>query len=717
MMRIFFIMKEYHNYLLKLILLVTTSSLIALYINYFVIYTRSCSAVSSPSLAKMDEDNIEQMEMEQFSKLVVSPKYKIAFCPIPKVLSSILFEAICYLENEEKFKNTKDINHGWYYFGLCTKEGRLTYLTGKAAKEFMDGERGGKDYLKIAIVRNPVDRFLSGYSNKCLRVIDGKLHKGRDCYECNNNMKCILETLHLRSKLYLNGSLNGYIEPKNEVPQIDLHLLPQSWSCDFAHHLNDYKIIKYQTEDSSNVLNELFEIFRSRNVSEKLLEGSSQVFYEMKEMNKLGIHNVMHIVFSATPNDGVSSREKNEKIHLPIGLSRLLEQPGLEKIQINRLIGFEKEAIFPSIQILSFTTELFHPKFHHLQAINCSHNEQSGMFECVQSAGNIIDEKTTLENTGYILFAYQTLEHMYTKDFSQNWKTWTGARASFHREMSGNTHFAYVMIIEIPKMMTHPNPILNALHCLRPKICAFSGVYKQGNFIVDYGLCKSLGLSEDDSLNAFASEMIARYSNHTVYVEFPGSVEYRNDETMETIDKSNAETQTESRSEYCPKVRRTLPKLLIETSSDKGINIDDNGNPISSSTFIPSKDILIKAKVENSNSIVKIGEYYLMLLDNDRKLAPSDKKPDFEKKLEKPKELQLMENHTRSQQNKEKDEEVEGVMQNSRNESENEDLLLKRLKQRYFNSPEYTAKELIEHRKAMSIQHYKIGHSQNLTLD
>ena len=32
---------------------------------------------------------------------------------------------------------------------------------------------------------------------------------------------------------------------------------------------------------------------------------------------------------------------------------------------------------------------------------------------------------------------------------------------------------------------------------------------------VDYGLCKSLGLSEDDSLNAFASEMIVRYSNHT----------------------------------------------------------------------------------------------------------------------------------------------------------------------------------------------------------
>ena len=52
---------------------------------------------------------------------------------------------------------------------MCTKEGKLTYLTGQAAKEFMNGERGGKDYLKISIVRNPVDRFLSGFIDKCTR--------------------------------------------------------------------------------------------------------------------------------------------------------------------------------------------------------------------------------------------------------------------------------------------------------------------------------------------------------------------------------------------------------------------------------------------------------------------------------------------------------------------------------------------------------------------
>ncbi|PAV76664.1 hypothetical protein WR25_25559 [Diploscapter pachys] len=181
---------------------------------------------------------------------------------------------ICYLEHEEKLKEAKNINNGWEYTNMCTREGQSTYISGKAAKEFMDGERGGKDYLKIAIVRNPVDRFLSGFSDKCSRITNGTLRAG-DCYQCNKSMECVLETLHVRSKLYFNGNLNGHVESQRGISNIDRHLLPQSWSCDFAHHLDDYKIIKYETEDSTNVLNELFEIFKSRNVSEKSLEVSS----------------------------------------------------------------------------------------------------------------------------------------------------------------------------------------------------------------------------------------------------------------------------------------------------------------------------------------------------------------------------------------------------------------------------------------------------------
>ena len=45
-------------------------------------------------------------------------------------------------------------------------EGSPTYLTGQEAKAFLNGP-GGNDYLKIAVVRNPLERFLSGYSDKC----------------------------------------------------------------------------------------------------------------------------------------------------------------------------------------------------------------------------------------------------------------------------------------------------------------------------------------------------------------------------------------------------------------------------------------------------------------------------------------------------------------------------------------------------------------------
>ena len=46
----------------------------------------------------------------------ISPKYKIAICPVLKSLSSIIFGMICYLEHEEKLKDEKTINQGWYHF-------------------------------------------------------------------------------------------------------------------------------------------------------------------------------------------------------------------------------------------------------------------------------------------------------------------------------------------------------------------------------------------------------------------------------------------------------------------------------------------------------------------------------------------------------------------------------------------------------------------------
>lgn len=133
----------------------------------------------------------------------------------------------------------------------------------------------------------------------------------------------------------------------------------------------------------------------------------------------------------------------------------------LDKNYLSIVIINNFTAIFPSIQILSFTTELLHPKFHHLQATNCSHNEQSGKIIAknvmIQFFRNVWMRSKCREYhrwedysreywlqyryskieccliLGYILFAYQTLEHMYTKDFSQNWKTWTGARFLYNR--------------------------------------------------------------------------------------------------------------------------------------------------------------------------------------------------------------------------------------------------------------------------------------------
>ena len=56
----------------------------------------------------------------------ISPKYKIALCPIPKILSTVIFGMFCYLEYEEKLKDEKTINQGWYHFRY---EFSITYFS------------------------------------------------------------------------------------------------------------------------------------------------------------------------------------------------------------------------------------------------------------------------------------------------------------------------------------------------------------------------------------------------------------------------------------------------------------------------------------------------------------------------------------------------------------------------------------------------------------
>ncbi|VDO82143.1 unnamed protein product [Heligmosomoides polygyrus] len=89
---------------------------------------------------------------------------------------------------------------------------------------------------KIAVIRHPIDRFLSGFVNKCLRPSTTEEY---DCYGCGQSLSCFVQ--HFRAQLW-----DVYREnDPNYNFFITNHLAPQTWYCNFKEHLRDYVFIKH----------------------------------------------------------------------------------------------------------------------------------------------------------------------------------------------------------------------------------------------------------------------------------------------------------------------------------------------------------------------------------------------------------------------------------------------------------------------------------------
>lgn len=78
-----------------------------------------------------------------------------------------------------------------------------------------------KPWLYFTVVREPVDRFLSGFVDKCLR--DQRRLSARDrCFGCLDDLHCVVERLYERARAFATGRRKG-------VSFDDIHFFPQSW--------------------------------------------------------------------------------------------------------------------------------------------------------------------------------------------------------------------------------------------------------------------------------------------------------------------------------------------------------------------------------------------------------------------------------------------------------------------------------------------------------
>ncbi|KAI6178619.1 hypothetical protein M3Y98_00520200 [Aphelenchoides besseyi] len=233
------------------------------------------SSRCSPDFMALDNRiRVSRLQRQQSEFLQTAPAYNITACMIHKSMSTVLQAIMCYLYDEHAF-----LSAGRVFSRECTKnrfcfhknEYSDIFKARKSLATQTNRTTEAKELL-MAIVREPVDRFLSAFVDKCIRKPTSKNY----CNSCRANMTCFVISEYKRiMKQVIGGKLIRSFE--------DRHFFPQAWRCNFNTHLKSYKLIYYsarpsESDDFVGQLNELLESqgvpFASREfISDQLKQG------------------------------------------------------------------------------------------------------------------------------------------------------------------------------------------------------------------------------------------------------------------------------------------------------------------------------------------------------------------------------------------------------------------------------------------------------------
>ncbi|CAP32839.2 Protein CBG14245 [Caenorhabditis briggsae] len=186
--------------------------------------------------------------MRHETRYRVAPDYKMAHC------------IMCYLYNRNYYlKVDKQMNMSeWDKAALCRGDNTFRHLK-SLQKKYNVSQTGGWSYSMIT--RDPIDRFVSGYVDRCIRVAEGS----SPCNGCDKNMTCFILSEYERfKKQAIKGVLTNTFE--------DRHFYPQNWRCDIRSMRHKYEFIRYSSDPSQQLMEDLFKIARRQGVPENELE-------------------------------------------------------------------------------------------------------------------------------------------------------------------------------------------------------------------------------------------------------------------------------------------------------------------------------------------------------------------------------------------------------------------------------------------------------------
>ncbi|CEF60949.1 Sulfotransferase family-containing protein [Strongyloides ratti] len=158
-----------------------------------------------------------------------SSKFKIGICLIGKNFSSIMIRIFCILNKNKKIKH-------------CTENNRYSSIDAMARQYKLKGiDEFFEKYKMLMIVRNPIDRLISGFMQLCYYRIYLKPNDDY-CYGCDKNLTCFIDNLQ--------ADLWNVVKNQKIPDQFyDYHFYPQTWQCEYYKYKYMYKYIKYSLPD------------------------------------------------------------------------------------------------------------------------------------------------------------------------------------------------------------------------------------------------------------------------------------------------------------------------------------------------------------------------------------------------------------------------------------------------------------------------------------
>ncbi|KAI6175026.1 hypothetical protein M3Y97_00986400 [Aphelenchoides bicaudatus] len=179
-------------------------------------------------------------------------------------MSTMLQAAMCYLHSEKRFLTAdRQINQESYSRRFCQWKNELNLQhQGLHVLNKTTGIELSNDWMYMAIVRDPIDRFLSAFVDKCVRW-----PRGAQCNNCKANMTCFVQQEYRR--MMEEGKKN-----RLERSWEDRHFFAQNWYCDFRSNYDKYNFIHYSNnpKDFDKFLKEFANLLKKRGIPETSIE-------------------------------------------------------------------------------------------------------------------------------------------------------------------------------------------------------------------------------------------------------------------------------------------------------------------------------------------------------------------------------------------------------------------------------------------------------------